>query len=356
MNKRTLALVAVLALAVTAVAIPAAAQAVNTLKSVTLQKTDKGIDVALAIDGEFLYQAQPLSNPARLAIDLSPLSKIDAPPYVQVNQGGLTEIRTSQFSPMIVRVVIDFSGALPGYEIAKTDTGLIIRFSPEAKPAARPAVAAPVREQPLREQPLEQVKPAETEAEAGEGRDGFANTMIGVGLGSYQIPAERFKEIYGGDATPTYGLSLSRTLVQYEGLSLDVEGGIRDYSKTGSSTLSQETATFKMTPKSLSFRLNYQWKFFQVFVGGGGDWYRYTETSAIQTTTGDISGSHFTAGVYLIPPVLDSMLRVKLYYKFTKIKTAPDSFNLNGVELGGNEYGIGLSFGFNFFKKGILSF
>jgi hypothetical protein len=177
--------------------------------------------------------------------------------------------------------------------------------------------------------------------------------MFGLSYGSYQIPAARFKEVYGPDTTMTFGLSLSRTLVQTGGFSLDLEGGIRVYSKTGAATLSQDTAEFKMTPISASARLSYQWKFFQAFVGYGFDWYSFTETSAVMTTTGNANGHHFMAGVYLIPPVLDGMLRLKAYYKFTKVTASANGFD---VDLGGNEYGLGLSFGFNLFTKGVLSF
>jgi hypothetical protein len=108
-----------------------------------------------------------------------------------------------------------------------------------------------------------------------------------------------------------------------------------------------------MTPVSLSLRLNYMWKYFRVFVGYGLDWYTYTEKSAIANTTGKTDGHHFTGGIYLIPPVLDGMLRLKAYYKFTKVTATSNGI---AVDLGGSEYGFGLSLGFNLFKKGVLSF
>ena len=353
MKTKILALAVVVALFSVLAPSLGAGQAASALKAVSFQKTAGGFDVALAIEGEFLYQVQVLSDPTRLVIDLSPLSRIDARPYFEINQGGLTSVRVGQFSAMIVRVALDFSGALPGYEIARTDAGLVLHFS-TAGP--RTAYAPPVvAAAPVREQPVPAAKPAETgaETETGEGPEGFANTMIGASAGSYQIPSARYSEIYGSDATITYGLSLSRTLVQYGGLSFDAEGAIRFYSKAGASPLSQTAATFKMTPISLALRLNYFWKYFQVFAGYGFDWYSYTETSAIATTTGNANGHHVTAGIYLIPPVLDGMLRVKAYYKFTKVTATANGIS---VDLGGNEYGVGLSLGFNLFQKGVISF
>jgi len=361
MHKRILTLIAVIAFFAAAVAAPAAAQGVSSLKAVAFDKTDKGIDVIIAIDGEFLYQALPLANPTRLAIDISPISKVEALPLVEVNQAGLTSIRTGQYSSMIARVVLDFSGALPGYEIAKSDSGLVIHLTPGAKPALQPVVVAPpAQEQPVQPAPAAPAprpqKPVETvsEAEASEGREGFANTMVGIDLSSYLIPDTTFQQIYGTDAPMIPGFTLSRALLQAGGFSVDVEGGLRFYTKTGASTLSQEATTFKISPMiSLAGRLNYQWKYVQVFFGYGFDWYTYSETSTIANTTGNANGHHFTAGLYLIPPVLDGMLRLKLYYKFTKL---PATANGITVELGGNEYGIGLSFGFNFLKQAVLSF
>ena len=230
--------------------------------------------------------------------------------------------------------------------------------STPAAPAEKPAVTVPpVVTAPVRERPVPAVKPAETggKTEAGEGPEGFVNTMIGAQIGSYQVPSAPFKEIYGADATGTIGLSLSRTLIQYGALSFDVEGGIRFYSKTGASTPDLEATTFKMTPISLAGRLNYQWKYFQVFAGYGFDWYSYSETSTLtpEPTTGNATGHHFTAGIYLIPPVLDGMLRVKAYYKSTKVTAIKPWVS---IDLGGNEVGVGLSLGFNLFKKGVLSF
>lgn len=352
MKKQSAALGVFFALLATlAPAVGAGGQAVNSLKSVTFQKTEKGLDLTIAVDGEFLYQVQALSNPTRLAVDLSPLSKIDARPVYEVNQAGLISIRTGQLTPFIARVFIDFSEAMPGYEIARIDAGLIIRFGGSAKPAERQAATA----LPVREQPEQTMKPVEASAETepGETREGFAITMIGFNIGSYQIPSDQFKEIYGADATQTFGLSLSRTLVQYQGLSFDVEGGIRFYTKIGASTLTQTEATFNMTPISLAGRLNYQWKYFQLFVGYGLDWYSYTETSTLANTTGNANGNHFTAGIYLIPPMLDGLLRLKAYYKSTKVTATSNGII---IDLGGNEYGLGLSLGFNLFRKGVLSF
>jgi len=354
MFKRIPALIAVALLIATFFAVPAAAQNVNSLKSVSFQKTETGVDVTIMVDGEFLYQVQTLANPTRLVIDFSPLARIDAQPYQEVGLAGVASIRTGQFTAMIARVVFDFAGEIPGYEVAQTEGGLLVRISKDIRPAApQPVAAPPVQTMP----PAPRVQPTETTetvSAAGENPYLFATTMIGVHAGSYLIPDTKFQEIYGTEAPMTLGLSLSQTLMRIKGFAIDVEGSIRFYSKTGASVGSAEAATFKMTPISLAGRLNYQWKYIQAFAGFGLDWYRFTETSSFAPpVTGDANGSHFTAGLYLIPPVLNGMLRLKVYYKFTKVSALANDI---AVELGGNEYGVGLSLGFNFFRKGVLTF
>jgi hypothetical protein len=359
MTKRFQILIVVFGLPAILAARGFAGQGVNTLKGLTSQKTEKGVDITVRIEGEFLYQAQALSNPTRLALDLSPVQKIEAPLYTEINEFGLTSIRTGQFTPMIARVVFDFSGAMPGYAISKTDTGLVVRFSAEAQ--APETITPPIQTKPVpvakpvEEKPISNVAQTETELEAGEEPERFANTMIGVFTGSYQIPSVQFQEIYGSEAVMTTGFSLSRTLVKVKSFTFDVEGAIRWYSKIGASTLSQEAATFKMTPKSLTGRLGFKWKYIMVFAGYGLDWYSYSEESTLTTvpTEGTANGHHFTAGIYLIPPMINYALRLKFYYKFTKVTATANGID---VDLGGNEYGIGLSIGFNILKKGVLSF
>jgi hypothetical protein len=52
-----------------------------------------------------------------------------------------------------------------------------------------------------------------------------------------------------------------------------------------------------------------------------------------------------------MPPTIE-FLRIKLYYKFTKVKALENEIE---VELGGNEYGVGLCFGFNFLSGAVIN-
>jgi len=315
------------------------------LKSITYQKLDKGLDVTILLDGPFIYQAFTLTDPNRLAIDFSPVEKIEADLYYEVNAVGVTSLRTGEFAPQIVRIVVDFSGELLPYEIKKIAGGVLVRLSTEAPPP-KPVAEVP-KVIPLVRVPVH--------------KEGFYNTMVGLFVASYKIPDLRFGEVYGPEASPVYGLSLSRTLVSVGGFQFDLSADVRLFTKTGAATVSQEEATFTMFPIiSIAPRLLFQTKYAMFFVGGGPDFYHYKEKSVLlpvelypdQSISNSASGYHIQAGVYIIPPNVD-FLRVKIYYKYTKVLTTENEID---VELGSkNEYGIGLSFGFNFLNSALVN-
>jgi hypothetical protein len=320
------------------------------LKSISYQKLDKGLEATILLEGPFVFQTMILTNPNRLAIDFSPVEKIEAELYYEVNAMGVTSLRTGEFAPQIVRVVFDFSDQLLVYEIKKIEGGIVVRLSTEEpKPPVTgkeaQKVAAEVKQ-----------RVAEAVREEAAPKENFYNTMVGFSVGSYKIPDARFAEIYKDEASPIYGLNLSRTLVSLGNFQFDISAEARMYQKTGAATVSQEEAIFSLSPIiSIAPRLLFQTRYAILFAGGGLDFYSYKEESALYGTGGSISnsasGSHFQAGVYLIPPTLE-FLRIKLYYKFTKVKALENDIE---VELGGNEYGVGLCFGFNFLNGALIN-
>ena len=328
------------------------------LKSISYQKLDKGLEATILLEGPFIYQAFTLTNPNRLAIDISPVEKIEAELYYEVNAMGLTSLRTGEFAPQIVRVVFDFTDQMLAYEIKKFEGGIVVRLSTEELKAAvevkeAPPVAAKVK-----------AKPAERVREEVQ-KEGFYNTMVGVFVGSYLIPGDDFKAVYknenGKVTAPVYGLSLSRTLVSVGNFQFDISAEARLYQKTGHATITLEEATFTMLPMiSIAPRLLFQTKYALFFAGGGIDFYHYKEKSTLlpvdlypdQSISNSASGSHYQVGVYLIIPKFES-LRVKLYYKNTTVTATENKINF---ELGTkNEYGVGLSFGFNFLNGALLN-
>ena len=346
------------------------------VKSIGYVKTDAGLEISVGIHGVFVHKAYVLSSPNRLVVDVSPAGRVQARPAYVVNAFGVAKIRTGQYKRRVSRVIFDFSGPIPVYNILKTGNGLVVKIAAareatekiaapavptapavENKPAeapkpveeVKPAVSiAPV----IESKPAEDIKPAPkaevvapaAEAEAGAMPPGFYNTSVGVLLGTHRSPDTRFQEVYGANTSLQFGLDLSRTLLYVRGFQVDLSLEARSLMKTGKATLSGEQAKISLIPLTAAGRLLYQTKYIIPFIGAGGDWYHYKEESAIATTSGWARGYHFQGGLYIVVPGAD-MLRVKLYYKYTKVTATANEIS---VKLGGPEYGIGLSFGFNF--------
>ena len=320
------------------------------LKSISYQKLDKGLEVTILLEGPFIFQTMTLTNPNRLAIDFSPVEKIEAELYYEVNAMGVTSLRTGEFAPQIVRVVFDYSDQLLVHDIKKIEGGIVVRLSTEA-----PKVPVAVTDEKKIEEEVKKRLAGVARVTIAP-KENFYNTMVGFTVGSYKIPDARFAEIYKDESSPIYGLNLSRTLVSLGNFQFDISAEARLYQKTGASTVSQEEATFSLKPIiSIAPRLLFQTKYALFFAGGGIDFYSYKEESPLYGTEGSISnsvsGSHFQAGVYFIPPTIE-FLRIKLYYKFTKVKALENEIE---VELGGNEYGVGLCFGFNFLNGAVIN-
>jgi len=348
------ALIAVLAIAASlAGQVPASGSAV--LKSIGYVKTDSGLEISVRVEGEFVHQVSVLSSPNRLVIDFAPSQKIEARPVYDVNAFGVTTVRTGQFQPQISRVIFDFSGPVPAYDIRKSESGLTVKIGLAPKAIEKPAPAAVFPPPVPENKRVRETKPAQKEeapeigieAESLENPPGFYNTTAGFTIGTYRSADDRFKEVYGDQTNIQIGINLSRTLLYLKGFQLDISFEARILSLTGKSTLSGDEAKFRMIPLTLGGRLLYQTKYIIPFLGGGLDWYNYKEDSVLASTSGSASGYHFQGGVFVVIPNLD-FLRVKLYYKYTKVSATENEID---VQLGGPEYGIGLSFGFNFLNK-----
>jgi hypothetical protein len=187
-------------------------------------------------------------------------------------------------------------------------------------------------------------------------RPGFYNTSVGIMLGTFISPDKNFESIYGSQTSFQFGLNVTRTLLCYQGFQLDASLEFRTFSKSGQAIQDADmpvvTAKFSMTPITLAARVLYPTKYVIPFIGFGEDWTSYKETSSLQNTTGSTSGSHFQIGAYIVVPGFEH-LRVKVYYKFSKMTASANGFDIG---LGGNEYGLGLSYAFDLFKKAVLSF
>ena len=113
--------------------------------------------VLIAVAGEVEYRDFTLEAPNRLVVDL--VGSVHALPrdaFPAINRGGIKSVRTSQYSPEVVRVVLELDALVP-YEIQRGEGGLRILLQNPAGPfdpwtsapaevlasAAAPAAAVP---------------------------------------------------------------------------------------------------------------------------------------------------------------------------------------------------------------------
>ena len=338
------------------------------VKGVGFVKSEAALVVSVLIEGGYMHETHVLTGPDRLVVDISPAGRIEALPSYDVNAFGVKAIRTGQFKPRVSRVILDFSGPVPVYDIQKTASSLVIRIAGDPRAAETAAVPAAPAQPAAQDKPAGEAEPApragvrapvapaaaEPQVASTEpaGEPVVYNTMVGVMGGSYKNNSARFGEVYGTGTSLQFGVSLSRTLVNVSGFCLDVSGEARLVSKTGKATLSGEEAKISIYPLSLAGRLLYQTRYIIPFVGYGGDWFNYREKSALANTSGWASGDHFQGGVYIVVPGMEN-LRVKVYYKYTRVKANENEIE---VKLGGPEFGVGVSFGFNFLNRAVAVF
>jgi hypothetical protein len=357
------------------------------VKSVGFAKSGPGLEISVLIAGAFVHKSFILSSPDRLVIDISPTQRLKARAAYDVHASGVTTIRTGQFKRGVSRVIVDFSGPVPAYDIKRTESGLVVRIggsAPGPEETAEPAVspepitkvrpveeAKPIPKEEVKAQAAEPVKPAATEpvspevaaakpaaeavrpsAQAAEPapRPVLYNTTFGIMAGSYRSDSSRFREVYGSRTSVQLGLNLSRTVLRLGSFLLDASFEARTISRTGKATLTGEKAKISIFPLSLGARLLFQTKSIIPFIGYGADWFKYKETSVVANTSGWASGDHFQAGLFFVVPGLHN-LRLKLYSKYTRVTATENGIK---VKLGGPEFGVGVSFGFNFLSGAVL--
>ncbi len=188
------------------------------------------------------------------------------------------------------------------------------------------------------------------ETESAASLPGFYNTTVGILIGTHKSPDSRFGEVFGDKTSLQFGLDLSRTLFYLKGFEVDVSFEARSITKTGQATLSGDETKLSMVPLTVAGLLLYPTKYVIPFVGAGGDWYHYSEKSVLANTAGWASGYHYQGGLFIVIPGLEA-LRVKVYYKYTKVSETANDIT---VKLGGPEYGIGVNYGFNFLNEAAL--
>lgn len=291
------------------------------LKSIVYGRVDNRLQIRIGIDGTFTYKAIEYADQSRLVLDFWPVQRLSARPFTNINLLGLQQIDLRKIGVDIVRMEFQFSGVLSDFKIQQVERGVDILFSEATKIAA--AKVVPKKEVIIHEP--------------------FGNTLFAAMAGIYTVGDSIFHQIYGGEDSPIFGLELSRMLVQSRNFYMGLSFAGKRFSKTGSSTITQEETKFTLAPLTVSAR--FLWNSAQIipYVDLGVDFYNYKEESVLGDTSGSTTGSHLQGGLYFkIPGV--KFLMLNLYFKYNKATATEEDVK---IDIGGSEVGIAISFGFD---------
>ena len=177
------------------------AQTGAALKEITTQKDGNRLVVQLKIEGTYTFESSILPSPPRFVVDITPVSRIQASPYTQIDNIGVLDIRTGQFKPDTARVVFDLSQTVPANSLSQNADGLKVTFwyEGEVPPIQAPVKAAEPARPTVRERPREET-PEETYA------PGRSNIFVSAraGLSFFLKPdlaAQRSFDLYGETGT-----------------------------------------------------------------------------------------------------------------------------------------------------------
>jgi type IV pilus assembly protein PilQ len=124
--------------------------------------------VIIEVDGQVSYQHSMITGPPRIVVDVASADyRLPRQRFLDINRGGVLGIRSSQFQPGVVRVVIDLAD-IAEYRVQNTDGAITVSFpnragtfepwrSSSAAPVA-PRAVEPTRRaaepEPLGQQPV----------------------------------------------------------------------------------------------------------------------------------------------------------------------------------------------------------
>ncbi len=96
------------------------------LSEIRIQKGTDSLDVRILFQPYTLHQIFEITDmpPKRIVIDIHNITGIRAGRSIDINDFGITSIRTGMFKANVARVVFDAEGDLPAYKLEKIEDGL----------------------------------------------------------------------------------------------------------------------------------------------------------------------------------------------------------------------------------------
>ncbi len=332
------------------------AQDIPELSNIDVQKSQDRMEIKLVVTGPVSYESFTLFNPNRLVIDLLQIREYRNPAEMDINDFGVSRIRTAKNQPDVVRVVFDLDENVPSYSIEDKEGAVRIIFRVEGRTEREPE-AAPVKVQPKTKPGRPVTKPTQTRTKPAatqppsriqetEAEKPDSALSINLGAGVYMPQSSDFQDIYGSTSTLfSLGLGYYLPLSRVEKLGFSLEGSY--VSDTGNTTFTDEQVKLTLTPVMLNVFYQRAFGAFEPYAGIGASYFSYKEdlpeTFPVSEVSGSVMGYNFLIGTHI--KVMSSLsIRAYMRYHVAK-KTEADE---NEINLSGNELGIGLSYFFNF--------
>jgi len=99
-----------------------------------------GSAIRITGDGELTYKAFQLTGPDRVVLDISGVRNAVAKKNIAVNDSVVKRVRIGQFSPDVIRVVLDLDSKTT-YDVARQGESLVVTFGGAPAPAAPQVIA-----------------------------------------------------------------------------------------------------------------------------------------------------------------------------------------------------------------------
>ena len=174
---------------------------------------------------------------------------------------------------------------------------------------------------------------------------------VGAYFEGYAIKDKNLKDFYKHSQINLPGFEAS----VHTAYNIDVWASYRIYKDEAKTTFFEMLSKFRINAASVGALYRpLRWKILEPFVGAGLNFYSYKETleggSDVEGASGNAIGFHIQAGTY-VDILNKGKLRLsgKAFYRFNAVKKTlavalPDESN--SLDLGGHEFGAGLSIGF----------
>lgn len=310
------------------------AEKLSDLQEIVVKKEERQTILNLRINGPFQTTKIELTKGNQFTCELEPLNSTTLPPLPEYKSTGISQLRLEPSSESSIRLFLLFPKKIDSFKIEKVPPYMQLSFLPV--PSAIQVTPSIPRVKTKREFPPKEkvIFPP------------FGNTLINLNYGTYAISSEVFGQVYG-QRVSKWGGSLAKTVIQKDNHNFLLKLGLSRISASGESTVTKEPTNFSMSPFSFSAQYMANYIYVIPYVGLGGDLISYKETSDIYSSSGSTWGYHLEGGVFVKVPRV-KFLMLNLYLKITKAIAQEETVE---VDLGGLEFGLGLTFGFDLWKS-----